>query len=279
MAIERVDGSEVEFEKIQEAALNVSLFSPNKLVVLNSPSEQAEFVEKIDDLIKRMNQSTELLIVEPKVDKRSSYYKVLKTKTVFKEYRWLDATAVAKWVTSYVSQNGGKISYSDAQLLIDRLGNDQELLKNELDKLILYDPQISSKTIDLLSEKTPQSTVFDLIDAALKGDLARTLSLYMEQRTLKVEPQQIIALLAWQLNVLALVKTAGHLSVEEISSQAKLNPFVVRKSLNLSRDIPIGDLKKIINDMVKLDVRLKTESVDADEALQYFLTSLVSKPF
>jgi DNA polymerase-3 subunit delta len=76
---------------------------------------------------------------------------------------------------------------------------------------------------------------------------------------------------AWQLHVLAVIKTAGERTVDEIAREAKLNPFVIRKSISTARQITLSDLKKRIREALALDIRLKSEVIDADEALQLFL--------
>ncbi len=100
------------------------------------------------------------------------------------------------------------------------------------------------------------------------------MELYQQQRALKVEPQQIIAMLAWQMHVLAVIKTAGTRSVEDISREARLNPFVVRKSQAIARKLTLQELKDLIERSLELDVRLKSESISPDDALQQFLLSL-----
>jgi DNA polymerase III delta subunit len=154
------------------------------------------------------------------------------------------------------------------------VGANQQLLTGELDKLVLYQPEITQATIELLTEPTPQSTIFELLEAAFGGNTKRALMLYREQRALKVEPQQIIAMLAWQLHVLALIKTAGERSIDEIARDAKLNPFVVRKSAGIARQLTLTQLRTLVSNLLGLDVRLKSESLDADEALQHFLLRL-----
>jgi len=110
-----------------------------------------------------------------------------------------------------------------------------------------YQPEITRQTIDLLTEAAPQSTIFELLDAAFAGNAQRAMALYAEQRALKVEPQQIMAMIAWQLHVLAVIKTAGQRSADEIAKDAKLNPYVVRKSQNIARKLTLPELKKLVH--------------------------------
>jgi DNA polymerase III delta subunit len=100
------------------------------------------------------------------------------------------------------------------------------------------------------------------------------MQLYDEQRDLRVEPQQILAMLAWQLHILAIAKAAGNRSADTVAKEAKISPFTVRKSQDLVRRISVSRLKKLISDLRAFDVRLKSESLNADEVVRFYLLSL-----
>lgn len=274
VGLERYDGEEASAARMREAMASLPFLTGKKMVVLYEPGKQKAFVEHIETAIAEAADTSEVIIVEPKLDKRLSYYKTLKKLTDFKEFAELDAAGLQRWVVEYVKAAGGSLSAGDARLLIDRIGTNQQLIRQELDKLLAYEPAITEAAIELLTEPLPQSTVFELLDAAFAGNTGRAMALYQEQRALKVEPQAIIALLAWQLHALALIKTAGSRSTDDIARQAKLNPYVVRKTQGLARTLPLEALKGQIEALLALDHALKTITIDADEALQLYLLRL-----
>jgi DNA polymerase III subunit delta len=274
MALEQIDGEDAEFDRIREALQSMPFLASKKLVVLRNPGANKQFVESAESLLLDLSEVTDVVIVETKPDKRTAYYKFLKKHTDLKEFNELDTPQLAKWLATAAKEAGGVLSPSDASYLVNRVGTNQLSLQNELQKLLNYDKKITRESIDLLSERTPQSTTFDLLDAALRGDKAHALQLYKEQRSMKVEPQQIIALLGWQLHALAVVKTAGERDANQIASEAKLNPFVVRKTQSLARNMSLGKVKELVHSVRVLDERLKSESIDADEALQNLIISL-----
>jgi DNA polymerase-3 subunit delta len=275
MAVERLDGEEATVDRMREALQSMPFLSERKMVILREPSKQKAFTEAIADILGDIPETTDVIIHEPKLDKRLSYYKTLKKQTEFKEFTELDSRGLSTWAVEYAKAEGGTISTADASLLVERVGSSQQTLQNELDKLVLYAPAITRETIELLTERLPQSTIFELLDAAFGGNKQRVFSLYAEQRALKVEPQAIIAMLAWQLHILAVIKAASTRSVDEIAKETKLNPFVIRKSQGLTRRLEIGRIKRLIADLLQLDIRLKTISIDADEALQNYLLTMV----
>lgn len=274
MALERLDGQEAPYDRMREALESLPFLASKKLVVLDSPSANKEFIEKAEGLLSGVPETTDVIIVEPKPDKRTSYFKFLKKSTELKMFDELDEFGLAKWLIDAAKERGGTLGQADAKFLVGRVGANQRLLSNELDKLLNYAPNITHETIELLTNETPQSTIFELLDAALAGNIKKALELYEEQRALRVEPQQIIAMLGWQLHVLAVVKTAGERDAATIAKEAKLNPFVVRKSQGLARRMSLSDIKKLVHDTLELDIRLKSEPIDADDALQHLLMSI-----
>jgi DNA polymerase-3 subunit delta len=274
LALERLDGEEAELARIQEALTSLPFLASKKLVLLRRASANKQFIEQAEQLLGDVPETTDVIIVEPKLDKRSSYYKFLQKKTEFKEFKELDLNGLAQWLVQKAREQGGSLSASDARYLVERVGLNQALVGNELAKLILYNPKVTRETIDLLTEATPQSTIFQLLEAAFAGHTGTVLHLYDEQRAQKVEPQQIIAMLSWQLHVLALIKTGGERSAQQIASEAKISPYVVQKSQSIARKLELAELKKLIQDLLTIDTRLKRESIDADEALKNYLLSV-----
>jgi DNA polymerase III delta subunit len=245
-------------------------------VVLRTPGANKEFAEKFADFVAGVSDTNDVIIIEPKLDKRLGYYKQLKKLTKFREFGVLDAHGLARFAVAYVKDQGGTLSSSDARMLVERVGTNQSAVQNELDKLMAYNPHVSRGSIELLTEKLPQSSIFDLVEAAFRGDKKRTMALYDEQRALKVEPQQIIAMLAWQLHVLAVVKTAGGRSADDIAREAKLNPYVVRKTQALARQLSVARLKQLVTALRAFDIRTKTESVLPDEVVRFYLIHMTT---
>lgn len=274
--VERLDGEEADYQRLQESLTSLPFLADKKLVVLRRPGANKEFTDHAQELIAGVPETTDVVIVEPKLDKRLAYYKLLKKQTDFREFKELDVPGMAKWLTHEAGQQGAKISLGDANYLVQRVGANQQLLANELSKLVLYDPQINRKTIDLLTEATSQSTIFELLEAAFAGNAKRTMQLYGEQRVQKVEPPQIIAMLAWQLHVLALIKTAKDRRPEQIAAAAKLSPYVVKRSQTIAKRLSLAELKMLVSDLLSIDVRSKSSALDADEALQNYLLNLSS---
>lgn len=276
LALERIDCEETEFDQIQAALTSLPFLASKKMVVLRSPSTNKQFVEQAEQLLHDVPETTDVILVESKLDKRQAYYKFLKKETDFREFPELDLNGLANWLAAEAKRQKGELSQADARYLAERVGLNQQLLGNELEKLLLYDAKITRKTINLLTDATPQSTIFQLLDAAFAGNSKRALNLYQEQRAMKVEPIQIIAMISWQLNVLAIVKTAGDRSSQAIAKEAKINPYVVTKSQGIARKLSLAQLKTLVKDLLDIDAKSKSTNLDTDEALQHYIVKLAN---
>lgn len=274
MGLERLDGEEATYEQLLAAVQSVPFLVARKLVVIRGGSANKELAERFEQFLAAVTDSTDVLLVEGKLDKRTAFYKQLKKLTDFKEYAVLDAAGLVRFASEYAREQGGTISAGDARLLVERVGVDQLGLRHELDKLLAYDPNVTRQSIELLTDALPQSKIFDLLDAAFAGRTTQMLALYKDQRAQGVEPQQIVAMLVWQLYIFAVVKAGQNKPASEIARTARLSPFVVEKSQALMRRTPLARLKTMISELRALDVRSKSEGIVLDEVLQHYLLTL-----
>ncbi len=273
LAVEVIDGEEVSLDQIKASLESLPFLSSNKLVVIKRLSNNKPASEKIEELLGLVSDGTKLLIVEPKPDRRSTYFKTLKKMTNLQEFAELDAYSLAKWLIEQAKNGGGKLSPTDANYLIERVGANQQLLHSELQKLLDYDDNISRKSIEDLTEPSPQGTIFNLLDTAFSGNKKIALDLYESQRAQKVEPQAILGMIVWQVHLVAMV-SATQKTVDQIASETKKSPFVIKKARHISDKMSKSDIRQMLSRLSNLDKNLKSQNIDADEAVKQFLFSV-----
>lgn len=274
LAVERFDGEEADAQAIIDAVQSLPFLAGRKLVVIRGLSVNKQAGEAIEQIISSAAETTDIIFYEPLTDKRTVFYKILKTKTKLEELNELEARQLPDWLVRQAEKLDGKLNLADARYLVERVGANQQLLASELNKLITYEPNISRASIDLLSQKTPQGKIFDLLDAAFAGNKKKALTMYEEQRAQKVEPQEIIAMLAWQLRLVALAKLGRGKTAGEISRASGTGAFPIEKAQNLAGKISQSRLTEIVTEAEKIDRLGKTKSVDLDEALKSYITTL-----
>lgn len=272
--IETIEAGNVDFGRLLETVSSLPFLTNRRMVIVRDLNANKALHENIEQLLDSVSDTTDLVLIESKFDKRMSLYKTLKKRTEFLEFNELDERALAQWAVNYTKEQNGNIKPNDATHLVTRTGLSQIGLKHELDKLLSFDANITRHSIDTLTEPLPRSSVFELLDAAFHGDKRKTIALYEDQRKQQVEPRAIMGMIAWQLHIIAVVKFNENDGAETIAKNAKLNPFVVRKTLGIVKSLSQMQVRELIARALKLDVRLKSEPIDADDAVQHFLLTI-----
>lgn len=273
-ALERIDAEEADAAAILEAIQSLPFLANRKMVVLRSLGANKTASGQIEQFIDAAGDGCDVIFYEPFPDKRTSYFKVLKSKTNLEEFDEMDPRGLASWLVEEAKRQDGQLSLSDANYMVERVGTNQELLANELEKLLIYDPAISRQSIDELTVKTPQSKVFDLLDAAFGGNKKRALELYDEQRAQKVEPQAIMAMIAWQLELIALAHLAKGKAANQIARDAGVSPYPIQKAQRLAAKLDRNQLTEMINTAAEFDYKSKTVTFDLDEALKTYIVTI-----
>ena len=274
LALEKIDAAEADYEKVSDALGAMPFLANRKMVILRELGANKELTERIEQLISSISSTTTLIIVESNADKRTAYFKVLKDRTQLEYFDELDPTALVDWLVEEAKGQGGELSRQDANYLVERLGPNQMMLATELDKLLTYNVSISKDTINALTDPNPQSKIFDLLDAMFAANKSRALALYNDQRAQKVEPQAILALVVWQLQLLALAKFGEGKAPSQIASESKMSPYPLTKAQNLAKKITPGKLHEMIDQALYIDYRSKSSSIDLNEALKTFIVSI-----
>ncbi len=258
--IERFDASELDnLDTIINAVRSVSFLDSKKLVIIKNFCSFRALLENIESFIQAVAESTELILIDEKIDKRSKAYRYLTDNTDISYYNQLESNNLIKWVGSQAKTQRADINFSNAKYLVELLGPNQQLIKNELDKLILSGSAINKQLIDEMVEPRAQSRIFDLLEALFRGDSKKAWELYLDQRAQGEEPQKIIAMITWQLQQLVLAVFAKNKTTATLI-KAGVSPYTARKSLEMSHSISKDDLKNFIKDLAELDLQSKTKA-------------------
>ena len=273
-SVEQFDASEVTYDALLQVVQTLPFLVDKKLVVINGMAANNELLEKIEGFVNRVSDGVEVILVDQNLDKRKSYYKMLLKHTELTDFSELKESGLATWLVEYAATNQAQLSQSDALFLVQRVGSHQLMLAREIEKLALYNPQITRDTIELLTDQSLQANIFALLDSVFAHDADRVIALYREQRRVRVEPQYILSMLTWQLYLIAQAVFAEP-QTESTLTAAGVSPFSASKALQLARKTTRSKIKHIIKELASLDAQTKT-SVDSDAGLELFLIQLTT---
>lgn len=273
--LERLDGEQVSLDQIKGALESLPFLAEQKCLVLYNPQAVAGFADAHESLLADIVDSVQVIIVEPAIDKRTKYARYLQKQTQYHEFNELAGPDLLAWIVETAKQAGATIDRPTAQQLIDRVGTEQYTLYNELHKLAAYDETITEATIQLLSQQTPQSTVFQLIDAIFSGQVETALGLYDDQRAQKIEPQKILYMIVRQVYIIGVVSAApATYKDNDIAQETKFHPFVVQKARQAARRLSKPMLTRCVAELRDIDRTQKTTTVQLDEQLRSFIVTV-----
>lgn len=268
VAIDKFAGEDIDFATLNEAVSTLPFLSARRLIIVRDLGGNKELATKLENLCKNVADTTDFVLMESQIDNRSKFLSELKKNTEVREFTHLQGEDLVKWVLEQAKKLGGKIDRKVAFALIDRVGVNHQLLASELEKLILYQPEVTLETLQTLTVRSPQSSVFAMLDAAFSGNTALALKLYREQRALGMEPAAILGMIVWQLHILNTVKAAKSMQPNQIASEAKISPFVVRKNLSTANRLSAQKIMQLLDLTIETDKLLKRTSANDDDALQ-----------
>jgi DNA polymerase-3 subunit delta len=188
---------------------------------------------------------------------------------------------VERWILQRVEQKGGHISPQAAHLLAVNVGNDLDILDNELEKLVNYkgpdgSAVITPADVTLLSPYVAEASIFDLVDALGNRNGKRASLLLQQKLNEGTDPFYLFSMFVRQFRLLIQVKEL----VEEgyrpqgISRELKLHSFVVGKLCQQARGFSQEELEQIYRHLLEVDVDVKTGQADMQTALDLLVAKL-----
>ena len=273
-AIEQYDGEELNVEQLPDLLRGGSLLSARRLVIVQGAGANKAVIEALAIQAPEVAEETQLIVFEPRADKRTGWYKKLSRIPGAKILSALSRGQLLSWLQAEAKQRGGSVDAKAADFLIERVGEDQWRLSSELGKLLATGSLITPAEIKSVVEPSPRQTVFDLVEDIFAGRVEAALRLYGRLRASETQPHQFIGLLSWQINAMLLVKSAGQRSVGEIAAASGLSPFVIGKSQRLVRRLTLKDLAKLVDLTIAADRSVKQSASDADRRVKLLIAQI-----
>lgn len=259
---ERVDGQAVEPRDLPDLLMGGTLFAIKRLVIIRALGENKAAWEALPMWLPRISDDIALVLVEPKLDKRTKTYKQLQKIATIREYKpWSDRDVVAaeKWVVDEAKALGLLLDNKNAQLLVHRVGLDNWALYRALEKLTAFD-EVTLALIESHIEANPTESVFDLFEAALGGKSDRVIEMLATLR-LQEDPYRLFGLLSGQVFQLAAL-ALGDKTSAEVAKDIGAHPFAVSKIAPYVKKRGRDGVRSIVESFAEADHGMKTSAAD-----------------
>lgn len=286
--IEEINISKYDLEsntikEILDDANTVSLFSSKKLIIVENSfifsrtTKKIDDIDKLEDYLKNSNPDVVILFVNynEKLDSVKKIVKLIKEKGKIIEFNPLKNinNTIKSMFDDY------KIETGVIDLLIKRVGNNLEIIYQEIEKLKIYkinDKYITKQDILDLTAEVVDVDIFKFVDDIINKNKSSAIKTYKELLKLNEEPIKIIVLLAnkFRLMYQSCVLAKKGYTEEQISEILGVHKYPVHLAIVAGYKYNPKILLKYLNDLADLDIGIKTGEKDKELALELFILSL-----
>ena len=247
---EKFDGSSLQLSQLPDLLMGTSLFATKRLIIIRDLGSNKSVWPVLGDWLPRVSDDIQLVLVEPKPDKRTTTFKTLKKHATTSEFLPLtdrDTQTAEKWVTAEAAKLDIAIDKSSVQFLVRWVGVDQWQLFHALEKLALVDT-VSVDVISDIIQPNPVENVFNLFETALRGDV-RTLRQTLQILEQSEDVYRLFALLSSQVFQLAAVANASSAGqrTDNVARDFGIHPYVVSKLEPIAKRVGKSGVAKIID--------------------------------
>lgn len=288
-SIEKINVSEYNleidnFKDIIEDANTISLFADKKAIIVNNSYlftgksiKNENDPELFLDYFKNVNPDSIIIFIvdSEKLDERKKIVKEIKKIGTVKDFNQKnDLTDILKNMFE-----GYNISIQDIRFMIDRCGNNLDILSQEVNKIKIYkdeDKNITKEDIINLTSKNIDIDIFGFVDTIVNKNKNKALEIYKEMLINGEEPIKILVILANQFRIIYQAKELykqGY-SDNDIATMIGIHPYriklALKKAINYNSDTLLDYLEKLAD----LDYDIKIGNIESSLGLEMFILSI-----
>lgn len=275
--LDKFDGEEINFSDFDKAVSSGSFFGGQRVVLIKNlitKNKDKDLKTKIADKILNGVSAETIFIEYGQPDKREKLFKTLSKTARLKLFEPLPEKEIKKWIKEKVEKSGGEISASGIDSLTDALGSDLNRLEQEINKLILYvksrnKDQIDQTDIAEMVKSVADPNIFNFIESIAGRSKKRAVKLLAEFLDKGEDESRLFAMIIYQFRILIVIKDLldRGKSPYSIASEAKLNPYVVQKSLPILKNYSLDDLIDYYQFLYQMDLKIKTGQIEPKVAI------------
>lgn len=249
---------------------NLSLFSQEqKLIIIRnlSKNRKKSLMNELSEYIIENYSVVNLILFENiKFDARTKLYKIIKKYGEIVECEVLNTADLKSWISLRLKNMKIKSSTHVAQEIVERVGTNQKIIDNELEKLRLFlasekRAEVRIEDLDILT-KNSEVVIWELMDAISSRNKGVIVKIIDEIFQAESDYPYLSTMLAKQLKLIYWMKCRD-ISEEEMKTEFKVHPYTISK---VKRHIHLFDerlIKLLYAKLTSLDFKVKQGRIDA----------------
>ncbi|MGL5354158.1 MAG: DNA polymerase III subunit delta [Clostridium sp.] len=292
----KLDGLTTSFDEIMNACETIPFMGDRKVVLVyranflkdKTDSSDKKTYDEMAKYLKDMPSHTVLIMYYLFNDKRENPKKNRKLTTLGKcctivYSEKLKKDKYYKKVEEVFKSQGKEIGKNELRYFAEKVQNNFDIIKREVDKLInyTYGREIQKSDIDKLIPNKSEDDIFDLVDFISQKKIENAMDL-MDELLFKAD-QHMLIIISIENHFKRLYEVKVLMSkgkkVDEIASQLKLHPYVCQKTMEQCNRFTIKQLTELMKICLETERKIKSSSIDkqTEMELMLFKTFMVNK--
>ena len=285
---ERLDGLTTTFNDIENACETMPFFGEKKVIVVyranflkdKTDKEGAKLYSEISEYVKNLPPYAVLIMYYLFNDKRDTPKKNKKLGTLDKYIKVVHCDKLKKdkyykKIEDIFKENGKNIGKIQVRYFGEKVQNNFDIIKSEIDKLCsyTYGREIEKEDIDKLITNKSEDDIFDLVEYISNKKVDRALDL-LDDLLFKAD-QHILIITTIENHFKRLYEIKIYMSkgkrVDYFMSKYRLPQFVCEKLMNQANKFSLKQLGQFIRICVDTENKLKSSTGDKSTEMELML--------
>lgn len=284
----KIDGLTSTFDEIENACETLPFFGDKKVVLVyranflkdKPDKEGAKTYTEILKYIKDLPQHTILIMYYLFNDKRDTPKKNKKLSTLDKYVKVVHCDKLKKdkyykKIEDIFKENGRTIGKVQLKYFADKVQNNFDIIKREIDKLDCYalGRELTKEDIDKLIPNKSEDDIFDLVEYISLRKVEKAIDLLDELLFKADQHMLIISSIENHFKRLYEIKTylLKGKKLEFFMSKYRLSQFVCEKLMNQASKFSLKQLNQLIKVCINTEIKLKSSTTDKQMEMELML--------
>lgn len=271
-AFERVEGESITPERLGEVMAGQTLFDGDVVKVIDNASVNAATWASISDWVER-GVSSDIILTEQKVDKRTKTYKILKDNAKIIECDfWTDRQKpkAISWLKAYAREQGVDVPTDLYDEMIERATRPSDVSKDAVIdqqrlaravKQLKHAEKINREILDTVLAPLAHENAFGLLASTLEGDIDRVRETLHNLRR-DQDGHRLLGLLSSQIASLVGLILGKDRSIDAVAKDIGAHPYALQQLARYRQQISRNEVSRIVDLMADADLRLKNSQAD-----------------
>lgn len=288
--LHRINGENFVFDNLYQVAQSMPFMSEKNCVVIKDLSVDKMKNDDFEVLLDLLGDPPETCVMvfwmdsialDEKKDKAKTFIKAIDDAGVVLRLDKMSGSQLFKLLENGAKKRGCEMSRDVSTYLVKRVGDELNMLLNELEKLCFYkgEGELTRRDVDAVCVRSLDASVFDLSKALVSGTAAQAFGILGDLLAQKEKPVVILGTLI--SSYVDMYRAQIALNAGEAADAAaqvfnyKRREFRLKNAARSSSQMSMEQLRTCLEILADADMRIKSTALDERRILEETMLKLI----